>query len=428
MVQKKYIIKSKKFIDNMTANIINNSGEVAKEDISLDEIIESTGGLVTDLQSEDRLYMETVVDGEADARATTVGAIVSKTMESVDELINAEKEIIYTWDVVNNGEDVDCSTIDASFNTIGFDRATHNYSLKIFNIESSNIRYFVFYGTYLNYTIQSKPYFSIDLFSCNCQFFAKDITTPFFEHKATAHNYIALDGKNLHLVQLRGCSSFIRFNNDLTQITEYFNTDEFFIPFSYDDTVITPLSKGSYLMNIWQPKTLTTGTVLSQVSFTYDSTARETIGESYLLQYPIHSACIVSVSVKDEFYTNIFSADLYGKLVFYDPKYGTVATTPANRVVIRGEKSFTTNELKNIISNFMVSGVVHKNADIAFLEQGVAYLGSATVDGLYAGSPYNYNSLGFYLDSDELHGLTNVSFFDKFDDPIPTGYTPTKNN
>ncbi|MGL6107556.1 hypothetical protein [Romboutsia sp.] len=44
-------------------------------EITIDEIIESTGGLVTDLQPEDRLYMETVVNGKYEARATTVGSI-----------------------------------------------------------------------------------------------------------------------------------------------------------------------------------------------------------------------------------------------------------------------------------------------------------------------------------------------------------------
>ena len=449
MVQKKFKIKSKNALSSLTESVLSlakNNPPVAKspradatEGITIDEIIESTGGLVTDLQPEDRLYMETVVDGEYNARATTVGAIVSKTMESVeplvDELINAGKEVLYLWDVVDNGEDVDCSTIDASFNTIGFDRASDS-SLKIFNIESSNIRYFVFYGSYRNYTTQSMSYFSIDLFSCNCQFFAKDITTPFFEHKATSYNYIALNGINLYLVKLRGYSSFIRFNNDLTQITEYFNTDEFFIPFSYDNGITTALPKIANLINIWQPTNRATGTVLSQTSYTYNSTEKTTFGQSYLLQYPIHTGCMLSIpKINLDLEVSIVTADLNGKSVFYKPDYHILTTPVAVTTQVFSESFvFNSSYLKRSINDFQCFtktwfgwyGVSFTYNDKVFSKQEVYSI---------VGDNYQGNEISFYAtinygvsNPDSLYALTNVSFFDKFDDPIPTGYTPAKNN
>ncbi len=85
MVQKKFKIKSKNALSSLTESVLSlakNNSPVAESpradavgEITIDQIIESTGGLVTNLQPEDRLYMETVVNGKYEARATTVASI-----------------------------------------------------------------------------------------------------------------------------------------------------------------------------------------------------------------------------------------------------------------------------------------------------------------------------------------------------------------
>lgn len=338
MVQKKYIIKSKKFIDNMTANIINNpnnpnnstinnnSRADATEGITIDEIIESTGGLVTDLQPEDRLYMETVVDGEANARATTVGAIVSKTMESVeplvDELINAGKEVLYTWDVSTDGTDIDCLNIESTFNSLIINIPNNDTSSSIYltNFKSSNIRN-IYIKTNAVEKITNEIYCNpaegtqniVNFYDNLRGYLGIDDTYLFYSYISRVEFYnqnFPNIKKTLYTYTLNGYSFVIKFSANKEYVTQYFNIDEYVIPYTfnpstmeltYNPNIVIRMTQNLNIEDIGKMMNTNTALIYYDTSSNLGSYFNE-ISSNHLIRNNKHSGIIICAE-KDFSYT-----------------------------------------------------------------------------------------------------------------------------
>jgi len=417
------------------------------KNITLDEIEANTGGVVTDLQPEDKIYMEKVSSGNPNARVTNVESIVSKTMESVEELIqpliDADKEIIYTWDLSSKGQFIDCSTIDASYNTLKITGISPSPASHIFNIADSGIRYIVKESNNIRSIGSSFDYITCEITTLYFFPYNDDAGTEIFKCETPKESGITItDNSTMYLTKQRGYVFFIRFNEDLTQTTEYFNTDEFLIPFSYDGTTLVHDTKTC--LNTWQP---TTGAEYQNLITSYkyfDGTidaggAKTPIKENYLLNYPIHSPCLTIVIEKGETYL-LNTSSLRGLGVFYfkhtnDVEYYKYIILPEaynsmNRFIY--EAIITPAFLKKIINNFKVLSMsveISTDHDIyVSVVEGSTVLSATKDTGLY-NSPdrtIKTEELGFYANVSTLHALTNVSFFDKYDNPIPTGYDPVK--
>ncbi|MGL6107555.1 hypothetical protein [Romboutsia sp.] len=213
-------------------------------EITIDEIVDSTGGLVTDLQPEDRLYMEKVVDGKYEARATTVGSIVSKTIDQIeDEIVS----LVFNWDVTTDGVDIDClqiQIIDKRYKTLHLVNLKIGDIIHVFNLSESNIRKISIEPTEV-FTVTSDITYNNNsatgdnnllnrsTIQSPISFFKDANITEIFSTNIIIYKEIALGDATIPMYMLDGDTFSIEFSEDLTKIVGYFNIDEFFVPWTY---------------------------------------------------------------------------------------------------------------------------------------------------------------------------------------------------
>lgn len=89
--------------------------------------------------------------------------------------------------------------------------------------------------------------------------------------------------------------------------------------------------------------------------------------------------------------------------------------------------------LKNLITHFRVLSAIQyttSNVDVYISFKIFNNVYTATLDTPDTGtsnSVVQKEKMGFYIDTSAPHALTNVSYFDTNDQPIPTGYNPATN-
>lgn len=363
-----------------------------------------------------------------------------------ESFILEKKDKIFTRNLGDpSGQFVDCSTIDSSYTILKLTGIPNSNAVNVFNLADSSIRYIVKEVNNVRNVTTSYT----DPLTCavtTLYFFPYDDVTgeEIFKTDAPKESGIKIGSNNtMYLTKQRGAVFFIRFNEDLTEITEYFNTDEFLILFSYNGTSTTRIQKT--LLNTWQPTTMSGYDRLITSYKYYDGAVptgyKTPIKYNYLFNYPIHSPPLAIMAVKEDVYMlNTASIAPVGVLYFKNyngTEYYKVVGITVYESMHRYEYEAVMPPmlLKKIISNFRVlsmSVAIGTDHDIYISLIDGAVLASDTVDtGLYNNTvpdeTIKTEELGFYFSETTLHAITNVSYFDKCDNPIPTGYTPVVN-
>ena len=255
--------------------------------------------------------LQNAINTEITARAEGDTALQAQ----IDTFALGGGEDVDVFYITDGNIDIDCSTIPPEYNALQITLHTFEPAIKIYNIENSNIRYITSIQPKTFAISLAKGYASIRDFVCLVNFYALGVeSTPIFTAYIPVGSAWTVSGwGSLHLIKQRNALFFIRFNSDLTYITEYFNTDEFLIPF---DSAGTHDPKKWIYIN--QPTTVVAGLELMQTSIYYSEIVSP-LATNYLLHAPIHSPCIgvfEGGSAKNSL-VYVQSETIYGKDAIY---------------------------------------------------------------------------------------------------------------
>lgn len=432
-----------------------NISRISQPLITLEQIEEKVGGLLSPLLPEDKIYIERIIDGIPRANVTNLMEISNLIQKNIlfelGEILDDIAILPKVYETSNN--DIDCSTIDRKYNVLSM---TSTADILVYNIEQSNIRYF-YTSTTKSYNISSSfSYRTISDIASLISFYSHDKTSsPFFQchYAAYAKFLLGTDDNLLALIQQDKKTFYIRFSKDLTMIREYFNTDEFLIPFSYSSTSNTYTYDADLKLNIHQPTTKSTGTELKETAYQkiiyatdiagVNTYSYETLNSNYLLNFPIHSPCLVTTEEKK----NPFGIDylnLYGEWIFtlirINTKGGTGTETSQSYILksptVLSQYIYHDNiNIDKFIAHQLIKQTKVLNCeDLRTTSNSGVYIShtgiTTEIFGVEQSTTWADDEirttvkecLTFYTDMRELHALTNISLLTLEDDDIPTGY------
>lgn len=381
------------------------------------------------------------------------------------ELIAPLKDIIYTWDTSVDGYEIDCSSIDAQYNTINIKGATS--AIHTTNLVGSKIKKITVSAPETLQTIDKDigvdgdTYIAIDYInvydiSGTIYFYTGDTNSEevFKERKFIASKSINFSGTDaIYTYNLNGLAFSIEFNNDYTKILSYFGVDDFVIPFRYTASTSTLTKNNNVFYRAYQNYLDPTNGISNEDTCmvykdgtgTNDSQYKIVTINNYLFENRFHSGMLL---IPHGDYVDIMglTGTLYAKSVQYVS--GTNALgNDANEIFVSSEKMIATDDriiqtkynpviatskAKKWINSFICSkkiiGVEGGDATktVQFVCNGQFTKASSVTSGWAMDERKDYYSdAGCYSNSNITHAISSFTYWEKGENEADTYLSDT---